>query len=258
MSKKPQKKNKIQTVNDHITISIFVRSVDDGCDKNGLSYIFNVEEYFLNIHVELWGTGTARTFRPIWMAEELEITYKLHPIGPRTGETQTSEFKSLNPKQKIPLLKHEDFLLSESVSICRYLRSINPSETMYQPKNPQDVALEDAWCNFIYGELDETSLYIMRRHHDLQHIYGGSPQVVGSCRRYFENNLLVVEEALEQRDFLCGYDFGLADILLVSCLDWSSIYQIELAKNTTRYLEKIRLRDAYRKAFNINYKDLVL
>ena len=61
----------------------------------------------------------------------------------------------------------------------------------------------------------------------------------------------------KQRDFLCGYDFGLADILLVSCLDWSTIYQIELPENTTDYLKKIRLRDAYKRAFTINYKNLI-
>ena len=43
-----------------------------------------------------WGAGTARTFRPIWMAEELGISYELNPIGPRTGETQTKEFTNLN------------------------------------------------------------------------------------------------------------------------------------------------------------------
>ena len=46
-----------------------------------------------------WGAGTARTFRPIWMAEELGLSYILKPIGPRTGETQTKEFTSLNRKQ---------------------------------------------------------------------------------------------------------------------------------------------------------------
>ena len=40
------------------------------------------------------------------------------------------------------------------------------------------MALEDEWCNFIYGELDETSLYVMRRHHDLKDIYGDAPEVV--------------------------------------------------------------------------------
>ena len=46
----------------------------------------------MNESIKLWGAGTARTLRPIWMAEELEINYELIPIGPRTGETQTEEF----------------------------------------------------------------------------------------------------------------------------------------------------------------------
>ena len=212
----------------------------------------------MNSILELWGAGTARTLRPIWMAEELGLLYELYPIGPRTGETQTEDYTTLNPKQKIPLLRYGDFLLSESLSICRYLQEISNSKLPFAPEDKELKALEDQWCNFIYGELDETSLYIMRRHHDLQHIYGGSPEVVSSCRRYFEKNLPVIEETLEKGVFLCGHDFGLADILLVSCLDWSSIYRIELPKNTTKYLEKIRLRDAYKKAFKINYKDLVL
>ena len=54
--------------------------------------------------IKLWGAGTTRTLRPIWMAEELGVDYELIPIGPRTGETQSKEFTDLNPKQKIPFL----------------------------------------------------------------------------------------------------------------------------------------------------------
>ena len=71
----------------------------------------------MNPTLELWGAGTARTLRPIWMAEELGLLYELYPIGPRTGETQTEDYTSLNPKQKIPLLRYGNFLLSESLSI---------------------------------------------------------------------------------------------------------------------------------------------
>ena len=112
----------------------------------------------MNLNLEIWGAGTARTLRPIWMAEELGLKYKLFPIGPRTGETQTKEFKNLNAKQKIPLLKHDDFLLSESVAICRYLQRISNSKNIFIPQDDKAMALEDEWCNFIYGELDETSL----------------------------------------------------------------------------------------------------
>ena len=47
--------------------------------------------------IKLWGSGTARTLRPIWMAEEMDINYELIPIGPRTGETQTHVFTKINP-----------------------------------------------------------------------------------------------------------------------------------------------------------------
>ena len=68
----------------------------------------------MNESIKLWGAGTARTLRPIWMAEELEINYELIPIGPRTGETQTEEFTQINPK-KIPAMEHKELKLSESL-----------------------------------------------------------------------------------------------------------------------------------------------
>jgi len=204
--------------------------------------------------LELWGAGTARTLRPIWMAEELGLLYELYPIGPRTGETQTEEYTSLNPKQKVPLLRYGDFLLSESLSICRYLQEISNSKLPFAPEDKELKAIEDQWCNFIYGELDETSLYVMRRHYDLKDIYGDAPEVVQSCREYFNRNLKVIEDALSAQEAICGSDFSLADIILVTCLDWALAYKFELPVNTSEYHNKMIKREAYKKAVQINYK----
>ena len=211
-------------------------------------------EIILSLNLEFWGAGTARTLRPIWMAEELDLKYTLYPFGPRTGETQTEEYRKLNPKQKIPLLRHEDFVLSESIAICRYLQRISDSSKIFIPKNNMSMAQEDEWCNFIYGELDETSLYVMRRHYDLKSIYGDAPKVVDTCRNYFLKQLQVVENILKDQNTLFGYDFGLADILLATCLDWAKVYEFELPKNVLNYHNRIKSRKAYQKAFEINYK----
>ena len=80
--------------------------------------------------------------RPVWVAEELGITYDLKPIGPRTGETQTSEFTLLNPKQKIPLLVSGSLCLSESLAICRYLTTAFPGDALYLPKTPEARVLK--------------------------------------------------------------------------------------------------------------------
>ena len=187
------------------------------------------------------------------MAEELEIDYELLPIGPRTGETLSEEYTKLNPKQKIPFLEHGDFKLSESLAMCKYLQNTFPSKNLFIPQTPKDLAREDEWCSFVYGELDETCLYVMRRHYDLTDIYGAAPNVVKSCREYLERQFRVIDPYLEKKDSLLDQGFGLADIFLMSCLDWAVYYEFNLPKNITIYKDTISKRKAFKKAMEINF-----
>ena len=64
----------------------------------------------------------------------------------------------------------------------------------------------------------------------------------------------MVEDTLSQNGTLFGLEFGLADILLTSCLDWAVAYEFELPENIRKYHKRITARDAYIKAVEINYK----
>lgn len=192
--------------------------------------------------------------RPIWVAEEIGVAYKVEPIGPRSGETQTPEYTRLNPKQKIPLLIDGSLRLSESLAICRYLIENYPSEVMQLPRNSIERAREDEWCCYLYGELDETSLYVMRRHGELGHIYGAAPEVVSAAARYASRHLAVIANRMRARDFVMDFGFGLADVLLTSCLNWAVTYGIELPDTLADYRSKIKKRDAFRRAASINFK----
>jgi glutathione S-transferase len=204
--------------------------------------------------IKIWGSKTPRSLRPIWMAEELDIEYELVPISPRSGETLTKEYTNLNPKQKIPFMEHEDFKLSESLAICKYLQNTFSSNNLFIPQTAQELAEEDEWCSFIYGELDETCLYVMRRHYDLTDIYGSAPNVVDACREYLKRQFLVIDEYLKNKKSLLDQGFGVADIFLVSCLDWAVFYEFEMPKNIKIYKDKISERKAYIKAMEINYQ----
>ncbi len=203
--------------------------------------------------IRLWGTGTSRTIRPIWLAEELGIDYELTPMGPRTGETQTDTYTKLNPKQKIPLLTVGDRALSESLAICRYLLATYPGGDLYRPADAWAQAEEDEWCCYIYGELDETSLYVMRRHGDLGFIYGDAPEVVEAAGAYADRHLGVTSERLGDRQTLLPGGFGLADLMLMTCLDWAVAYGRELPKNLDAYRKRVAERPAYRRAYDANF-----
>lgn len=207
-------------------------------------------------NVELWGAGTARTLRPLWMAEELGLQVKLHPIGPRTGETQSAAFTRMTRKQKIPFMRAGNVRLSESLAICRYLQNAFPAAALFIPQSAEARAKEDEWCCYIYGELDETALYVMRRHFDLTQIYGEAPQAVNACREYLQRHFTVIDAHLQYNATLLAGGFGLADIMLVSCLDWAAYYGVELTQALAEYRARAAERPAYAKAMAVNYANL--
>ena len=208
-------------------------------------------------NVTIWGVSTPRSLRPLWMAEELGINYEHKPIGQRTGETQTTEYQQLNRKQKIPFMQDGAVKVSESLAICRYLRDQYPSKQVLMPKDLVTRAKEDEWCCYIYGELDETSLYVMRRHGDLGMIYGESETAVNASRAYAEKHFEIVGRLLEKRSYLVADQFGLADLFLVSCIDWANAYRVAIPDNLHAYHAHIAERPAYVRAMKVNYPDRI-
>ncbi len=206
--------------------------------------------------IKIWGAGTPRSMRPIWLAEELELEYQLMPIGPRTGETQTPEYTRMNRKQKIPFLSDGRVHLSESLAISRYLLSAYPNGRVFLPESREEKAKEDEWCCYIYGELDETSLYVMRRHGELADIYGASEQVVAAAAGYLGRHLNVLADHLQGNEHLMAQGFSLPDLLLTTCLDWAIFYGVDLPQPVADYRDRIAQRPAYQKAMQINYPDL--
>src|SRR2546427_11240031 len=68
---------------------------------------------------------SARSFRALWMLEELQLPYTLHmlPFPPRVLQRSYLE---LNPLGTVPLLRHGEARLTESAAICEYLAALHP------------------------------------------------------------------------------------------------------------------------------------
>jgi glutathione S-transferase len=202
----------------------------------------------------LWGVGTSRTIRPHWALHELGLRYQTRPILPRNGDTLTAEFTALSARQKIPLLQDDGLILTESAAIVSYL-----SDAYGQPHNrlvplelrPRARCLE--WCFFVISELDATSLYVMRRHGDLRHIYGDAPLANEAAERYFRAQMRTVDRALADSPYyIMGDDFTAADILLSTCVTWALRYGITVADNVMAYNQRVTARAAYARALASN------
>jgi glutathione S-transferase len=205
----------------------------------------------------VWGVGTSRTMRVHWMLLELELAYECHPIQSRTGETLTDEFRRLNPRHKIPVLRHKSLVLTESAAIIQYLNETFPtSSEVYIPSDAVSRAQLNEWCYFIMSELDAGSLYVVRRHDGLKQIYGEAPTAVASAKSYFLHNVDVMAARIgSEGSYLFGEKLSAADILLVTCLDWAASCDIALPETVSSYRQRVALRPAYQAALKKNFSE---
>jgi glutathione S-transferase len=203
----------------------------------------------------VWGVGTSRTIRAHWMLAELGLDYVCHPIGSRTGETLTEEFKQLNPRHKIPVLRHKSLVLTESAAIIQYLSETfaENSDQLYVPRDAESRATLNEWCYFIMSELDAGSLYVVRRHDGLAQIYGDAPTAVESAKTYFLHNLEAMAPRIARTPYLLGDRLSTADILLMTCLEWAALIGVSLPGTLSSYRQRIAQRPAFQVAMKKNF-----
>jgi len=204
----------------------------------------------------LWGAGTPRTMRAHWILNELGFEYEKHPIGPRTGETQTSEFTRLNPSQKIPVLQDGELILSESAAIVTYLaETYGGSQGLVPPVSTRERAYYYQWCFFTMMELDAHTSYVIRKHTALAGIYGEAPNAVRAAEEGFEKQVRTADHWLARGGpFILGETFTGADILLTTCLTSAHNRKIPLTDILQDYARRMTSRKAYQLALAANQR----
>lgn len=198
----------------------------------------------------LYGSGTARTLRTLWLAHEMGLNFRHVPVGPRNGDTKTPEFLALSPRHKVPVLQYGDLVLTESAAIMVFLTETFPApDHIFVGDGPVERARHLEWCFFIMSELDANGLYTMRRHGDLKAIYGDAPVAVKGGGAYFLYQLDRMGDRLRAAaPFLMGERLSPADVLFATCLDWALKYELKLPEYLMAYHELTTTRPAYLKA----------
>ena len=203
----------------------------------------------------VWGAGTPRTLRPHWMLHELGLPYETRVIAPRSPAMDDPEFRALSLRHKVPIYQEDDLVVGESGAIVSYLadRHRATHDLIPEPGTPER-ARHDDWCSFALMELDATSLYVVRRHEGLPDVYGEAPAAVDSARDYFRRQAGVVAQALgDERPYLLGPDFKVADLLVVTCLSWARLISITLPPVLAEYEARATARPAFANAMAANF-----
>jgi glutathione S-transferase len=198
--------------------------------------------------ITLYHCHGARSFRPLWMLEEMGLAYELKmlPFPPRVF---AKEYLAINPLGTIPFMIDGETRMTESSGICHYLG------TRYGP-TPLIVGVDDpaygAFLNWMYFS-DATLTFpqtLVLRYTQLEPEERRNPQVATDYAKWFLGRLRAVEAATGKAETLAADRFTAADIVVGYALRLAE--SIGLAKdfgpNVAAYWQRLQQRDGYKRA----------
>jgi glutathione S-transferase len=205
----------------------------------------------------MWGVSGVRNLRVHWMLEEMGLKYEFHPVHPRSGQTFTPEFLKINPKHKVPVLRHGPLVITESAAITTYLaESFEAPPGIHVPHDAAGRAKVNQWSFFIMTELDAHTLYVIRRHTTFKSLYAEAPTAVDAATEYFHDQLdAIAPQLANDGPYLLGERFSSADVLLVTCLDWAAEYNFPVPQAIFDYHKRCLSRPAYQLALRRTFPD---
>ena len=196
----------------------------------------------------LYHCVSARSFRPLWMLEELGLPYELKmlPFPPRVF---AREYLALNPLGTIPFMVDGETKMTESSGICHYIGTrYGPTPLIVGPDEPAYGAFLN-WMYFSDATLTFPQTLVLR-YSQLEPEERRNPQVVGDYGKWFLGRLRAVEAATGKTETLCADRFTAADIAIGYALRLAGT--IGLAKdfgpNVAAYWARLQARDGYRRA----------
>ncbi|KQV91256.1 glutathione S-transferase [Massilia sp. Root351] len=202
--------------------------------------------------ITLYHCMSARSFRPLWMLEELGLPYELKmlPFPPRVFD---KGYLDINPLGTVPALLDAGVRMTESAAICQYLATLPGAKAI---DGTLDVAPGDAayaaYLNYLhFGEATLTfPQTLLLRYAHFEPPERRSPQVVEDYTKWFLARLRTLEPLLEQQHYLAAQRFTAADVSVGYALLLAQ--HLGLAPRFTpavqAYWERLQARAGFRRA----------
>lgn len=196
----------------------------------------------------LYHCRDARSFRALWMLEELGLDYRLELLRfpPRARD---KDFLEINPLGTVPLLMDGDARLTESAAICHYLATVHGDGRLAVAPGEPGYA---AYLNALHqGEATLTfPQTIVLRYSLLEPAERRVPQVADDYRRWFAGRLRAVEAIVADAPFIAADRFTAADISVGYALMLADAIGLgdELTPAIRAYWERLSGRDGFARA----------
>ncbi len=186
------------------------------------------------------GPKGGRTFRVVWVLEELELPYEHHVARPHS-----EGIYAVNPLGQAPALRDGDDVLTDSLAIANYLA--DRAGRLTHPAGSVARAGLEARINFVLTEL-EAPIWLMARHGFVL----PKEMRMDGMRAVAEADFARAERKFEtligEAEYFWGNTFSLADVFAADLARWAMQAKIELTSEVYKaHFERMSARPAWKR-----------
>ena len=167
-------------------------------------------------------------------AAEKGIELPVQTVSIVAREHKSPEYLAINPRGQVPSLALDDgTVLTESVAICRYLEGLHPEPSLFG-----SGALEQAQIEMWYRRVEmilmaPVGVVWVHTHRFTAAIPGRNTEWGEANRPRVIEAMGYFDTALQGRSYLAADSYTIADILLLTTIDFAGFIGIPLPDNLT-------------------------
>lgn len=198
--------------------------------------------------INLYHCVSARSFRVLWMLEELALPYALHMLAfpPRA---HNKSFLELNPRGTVPLFIDGETGMTESAAICEYLALRHSPGMLNVGVHEADFG---SYLNYLHmGEATLTfPQTLVLRYSRFESAERLQPQVAEDYRKWFLSRLRTLEPWLATHKYMAANRFSAADISIGYALMLAELlgFAAQFTPAVAAYWQRLRARAAFERA----------
>ena len=196
--------------------------------------------------VKIYGPTASRASRALWIAHELEIQFEHVPVEMK--DVKNAEFLKINPNGKVPAMVDGDFRLFESMAINLYLAAKYGAKTLFPPRH-EEQALCYQWSFWGMAEIEKPLLTALIDQF-MTPPDKRKPEAVAEAMKALPKPLAVLNTALQDREYLLGDRFTVADLNLAAICSWARPIKYDFGPfpNVGAWLDRCLARPAWKAA----------
>ncbi len=190
----------------------------------------------------------SRSFRVLWLLEELGLDYDLVHYSIRDGSLRDPAFLAKSPAGRVPALEQDGDVIFESGAIVQALCEGHPDAGLAPlPGAPDRVRYLE-----LLGFAETMASLIENL--NLQHIFlhdpaDASPVVLKLTTARLSGTMAAMEAMLGDQDYLLGEEFSAADVMMGFNVFAAPYYvKLEAFPKLQAYRARLETRPAYQRA----------